>query len=42
MGDVSANFPRQRYIQQVKNIAVARGSFTPERVGGELRKILTS
>jgi hypothetical protein len=41
MGDVSANFPQERYLQQVRNIAVARERFTPEQVGGEIRRILS-
>ena len=42
MKEVSDRFPRERYLEQTRNIAVARGCFSPERVGGQLRNILTT
>jgi hypothetical protein len=42
MREVSERFPLERHLEQVKNIAVARERFSPERVGGELRRILSS
>ncbi len=42
MCEVSARFPRERYLEQVKNIAVARECFSPERVGARLRDLFRS
>ncbi len=41
MKDISRNFPRERYLGQVKNIELARACFSPMHVGVQLRAILT-